>query len=156
MLSATTLTVPVWAWSGRKFGERRMLILAVFCFALAAPLLGGLSRFAAPWPFALAGFAIVGVPFAGMQVLPFTLLAHRIHEQTSGGSAAQAALTGIWTASEKLGLALGPALTGMVLMATDRDIVGGLAVFVIIAPGILMLLCLPLLRSSEGDLSPVQ
>lgn len=147
MLSATTLTVPLWAWSGRKFGERRMLVWATIAFAVAAALLGALTRFQAPWLFALAGFLIAGVPFAGMQVLPFTLLAHLIHEETSGGTAAEAMLTGMWTASEKLGLALGPALTGVALTAMRSDIVHGLGVFVMLAPSLLAVLCIPLLRS---------
>lgn len=152
MLSATTLTVPVWAWCGRKFGERRMLIVAVIGFAVAAPLLGSLARFQAPWEFALLAFLFAGIPFAGMQVLPFTLLAHLVHAETRDGSAAEASFTGIWTASEKLGLALGPALTGAALMATGSDIVHGLGVFVMMAPGLLVLLSLPLLQSAKTSL----
>jgi Na+/melibiose symporter-like transporter len=149
MLSATTLTVPLWAWLGRKFGERRMLVVAVIGFALAAPLLGALADFQAPWPLALVGFLIIGVPFAGMQVLPFTLLAHLIHEETSGGFAAEASLSGIWTASEKMGLALGPALTGAALAVVGSNIVHGLGGFVMIGPAILVVLCLPLLRGMD-------
>ncbi|MGA9794445.1 MAG: MFS transporter [Rhizomicrobium sp.] len=145
MLSATTVTVPLWAWLGRKFGERNMLVWATFAFAAAAALLGALTRFQAPWPFALAGFLMAGVPFAGMQVLPFTLLAHLIHEKTSGGSAAEATLTGMWTASEKLGLALGPALTGVALTAMHGGIVHGLGIFVLLVPTLLAVLCVPLL-----------
>jgi Na+/melibiose symporter-like transporter len=154
MLSATTLSVPLWAWAGRRFGERYMLTSAVIAFGVAASLLGFLARFEAPWSLALVGFLFAGVPFAGMQVLPFTLLAHLIHAETNGGSAAEASFTGIWTASEKLGLALGPAMTGVALMFARSDIVHGLGIFVMIGPAILAVLSLPLLHRA-GPRCPV-
>ena len=49
----------------------------------------------------------------------------------------------MWTATEKLGLALGPALTGAVLSVGGGA--GALPPFVMAAPGVLLLLSLPLL-----------
>ncbi len=144
MLSATTLTVPLWAWAGRKFGERAALVVAVVLFAAGAALLGIMARADTSWSLALIGFAVAGVPFAGMQVLPFTIIAHMIHAQGQLGTPAEGAFTGIWTASEKLGLALGPALTGVALSVVHGDIPHGLATFVIAGPAIFALLSLPL------------
>jgi glycoside/pentoside/hexuronide:cation symporter, GPH family len=69
----------------------------------------------APWSLALVGFALLGIPFGAMQVLPFTLVANLIHAGRAHDEAAEGALTGLWTATEKLGLALGPTITGLTL-----------------------------------------
>jgi glycoside/pentoside/hexuronide:cation symporter, GPH family len=50
-----------------------------------------------------------------MQVLPYTLVANLIHAGPAHDHAAEGALTGLWTATEKLGLALGPTITGLTL-----------------------------------------
>ncbi len=143
MLSATTLTVPLWAKVGRKIGERYALMTAVILFAGAAALLGTIARADMSWPLAIIGFALAGIPFAGMQVLPFTIIAHMIHAEGQRGTPAEGAFTGIWTASEKLGLALGPALTGLALSVVHGDVPHGLSTFVIVGPALIALFSLP-------------
>lgn len=115
MLIATTLTVTLWARLGRQHGELRMLRLAIVLYALAALAIGAFALWRPPWPVALIGFGLLGVPFAAMQVLPYTLAASLIRASTTRDHAAEGALTGIWTATEKLALALGPTITGLAL-----------------------------------------
>jgi GPH family glycoside/pentoside/hexuronide:cation symporter len=115
MLTATILSIPVWAFIGRRFGELRMLKLAVAGFAAFSVVLAWLARVNAGWSAALAGFAVLGIPFAGMQVLPFTMVTHLIRAECTTGPPVEGSFTGIWTGMEKLGLALGPTTTGSAL-----------------------------------------
>jgi hypothetical protein len=54
----------------------------------------------------------------------------------------------VWTAAEKLGLAFGPMLTGIVLALSHESMSRGVAPLVIVGPSILCLLSLPLLLSA--------
>lgn len=115
MLIATTATVTSWGRLGRRYGELRMLQVAVVIYALAALAIGALSLLQATWFLALLGFGLLGIPFGAMQVLPYTLVASLIHASSTQNHSAEGALTGIWTATEKFGLALGPTITGLAL-----------------------------------------
>jgi len=148
MLLVTTVTIPAWSWAGRRFGERRSLIVAVVAYAALTVALGMLARAHASWPAVLVVFGMLGAPFAAMQVLPYTMVAHLIHAESERGRAAEGSFTGVWTATEKLGLALGPAVTGVVLWLSSTPVVGSLAVLTMTGPALLTLTSLPLLRRS--------
>lgn len=150
MLSVTTLATPLWAWAGRRFGNPRMLILAVLLFAGATMALGALAVDRAAWLGGQLAFAFAGIPFAGMQVLPYTLVAHLIHETNRSGTAGGSSFTGVWTACEKLGLAFGPSLTALALVLGHNHTVDSVATLIIIGPAILVLLSLPLLTFATG------
>ncbi len=115
MLVATTATVTWWGRLGRRHGELRMLNVAVVIYVLAALTIGALALLQAPWSLALLAFALLGIPFGAMQVLPFTLVATLIHAGSAHDHCAEGTSTGIWTATEKVGLALGPTITGLAL-----------------------------------------
>lgn len=152
MLGATTLAVPAWAFIGGRIGEARALSGAVLLFAFSAAALGWAAGARLSWPLALPLFALAGLPFAGMQVLPYTLVAHLIHAE-AGGSGDEGVFTGVWTATEKLGLALGPGVVGVALQLAHGDI-GGLARVAAIAPGVIALASLPLLFASARRAAP--
>lgn len=143
MLGATTLAVPLWALVGRRWGESRALAGASLLFAAVATGVGLASLSDWSWPLVLVLFACVGAPFGGMQVLPFTLVAHLVHAE-AGGAGDEGVFTGIWTAAEKLGLTLGPGIVGLTLALVSND-VRKLAMFVTFGPGILVLASLPFL-----------
>jgi Na+/melibiose symporter-like transporter len=145
MLGATTVSMPIWAWAGRRFGTARMLTVAILMFGCGAMAIGGLALTNSGWLGARLAFALTGIPFAGMQVLPYTLVAHLVHHIAKNGQAGESSFTGVWTAAEKLGLAFGPMLTGIVLSLTHESMSGGVAPFVIVGPSVLCLLSLPLL-----------
>lgn len=152
MLGATTLAVPAWAFIGGRIGETRALSGAVLLFAVSAAALGWAASVQLAWPLALPLFALAGLPFAGMQVLPYTLVAHLIHAE-AGGSGDEGVFTGVWTAMEKLGLALGPGLVGVALQLVRGDI-RGLAHVAAIAPGVMALASLPFLFASARRAAP--
>lgn len=147
MILVTIVTVPAWSWLARKLGEVSALSLAVIAFAIAIAGVGACAYGNAPWHWVLAAFALAGAPFAGVQVLPYTLVAHLIHREARDGAASEATLTGMWTAAEKLGLALGPALTGLALVIVRQDISQGLSLFAVCASTVLLLASLPLLQA---------
>jgi Na+/melibiose symporter-like transporter len=149
MLCATTLSMPFWAWAGRRFGAARMLAAAVMLFGVGAALIGMLALESSSWTAARIAFVLAGIPFAGMQVLPYTLMAHLVHDCARAGGAGESSFTGVWTAAEKLGLAFGPALTGTVLALSQAGSTRAVAAFALRAPAILGLVSLPLLASAS-------
>jgi glycoside/pentoside/hexuronide:cation symporter, GPH family len=148
MLATTTLTIPLWAWSARHVGAARSLIFAILLFAAGALWIGSLCFSHGDWLSGRIAFAFTGVGFAGMQVLPYTLVATLIHHAASSAAAGESSFTGAWTAAEKLGLAFGPALTGVVLSIWPAEQVSAVSILVIAAPLLLGLLSMPLLLAA--------
>jgi Na+/melibiose symporter-like transporter len=70
----------------------------------------------APASVVFAATALVGVGYAGCQVFPLAMLpdAAAVDARRTGSSRV-GVYTGVWTAAETLGLALGPGLFAMVL-----------------------------------------
>ncbi len=105
---------PVWSSVGRRVGKKRGYVASSLVLALAALLLTW-SRSAPTW-WVYAATALVGVGYSGAQVFPMAMLpdtaavdARRTGESRAG------VYTGVWTAGETLGLALGPAVYALVL-----------------------------------------
>lgn len=147
MLIVTTVTVTIWGRLGRRQGELRMLRLAVTLYALAALVIGTLALVRAPWSVALLGFGLLGIPFAAMQVLPYTLAASLIRASAVRDHAAEGAFTGVWMATEKLALALGPTITGLGLWIAGSQGCAALPVIAMIVPGLLIAGSIVVLRS---------
>ena len=110
------LVMPLWTRAGRRLGKRRSLILASLLFAA-----GALGLLAAPGLPAVPVYlivAVIGCGYAGQQVFALSMLPDRIAEVTERTGRRQAGVfTGVWTAGETLGLALGPGVYALVLQA---------------------------------------
>jgi hypothetical protein len=65
---------------------------------------------------ALAAYALLALPFAGLQVVPFVLLAHRAHAAAGSAAHQRGLYTGFLTAAEKVGLALVFLLTSLLVL----------------------------------------
>lgn len=147
----TAFSVPIWSRLGQRFGERPVLAVAAMLYAATAAGVGLAAGHEASWPIVLLAFGLVGVPFAGLQVLPFTLLAHTAHAAGHDDEvSAEGALTGLWTAAEKLGLGLGPAAVGVAL-SVNGGRTESLPELMLAVPAVLMLLSLPLVLRSAGS-----
>jgi GPH family glycoside/pentoside/hexuronide:cation symporter len=73
------------------------------------------------WP-ALAGAAVFGLGQAGATSLPFAMLPQALDQSDRDLARVNAgALTGLWVAGEKLGLAIGAACAGVLLSAIGYD-----------------------------------
>jgi glycoside/pentoside/hexuronide:cation symporter, GPH family len=136
-LLATIFAVPFWSWVGKKIGLIAALKWSAASYGLSALGVGLIILYQIDWTVALAFLAFAGIPFAGLQVLPFTLVGDVIRAE---GVDAEGRFTGIWTAVEKLGLALGAVLVGQAIDLIHGNMVNGIGVFVCVIPLSLCLL----------------
>ncbi|MBO3740030.1 MFS transporter [Actinoplanes flavus] len=108
------LVMPLWTAIGKRHGKLRSLVAASLLFAtgalilLAAPALPGVAVYLI--------VAVVGAGYAGQQVFAMAMLPDCIAHDTERTGRRQAGVfTGLWTAGETLGLALGPGIYALIL-----------------------------------------
>ncbi|MFI1193035.1 MFS transporter [Micromonospora sp. NPDC020750] len=108
------LVMPLWTRVGARVGKRAALVAASVLLAAGATVL-----VAAPVLPAVAVYlvvAVIGVGYAGQQVFALAMLPDCIAYDTARTGRRQAGVfTGLWTAGETFGLALGPGIYGLVL-----------------------------------------
>ena len=99
---------------GQRIGKKRGYVASSLVLACAALLLV-MSRDAGSTTVYLAT-ALVGLGYAGCQVFPMAMLpdAAAVDARRTGENRA-GVYTGVWTAGETLGLALGPGIYALVL-----------------------------------------
>lgn len=108
------LVMPVWTRVGARAGKRAALVVASLLFAAGALAL--VASPALPAAAVYAVVALIGVGYAGQQVFALAMLPDCIAYDTARTGRRQAGVfTGLWTAGETFGLALGPGLYGLVL-----------------------------------------
>jgi Na+/melibiose symporter-like transporter len=112
------LLTPLWARIGTRVGKKKGYVAA--SLILAAGAVTAVAAEAAPAWVVFAATGMIGVGYAGAQVFPMAMLpdaaaadAHRTGENRAG------VFTGVWTAGETLGLALGPGLFALLLALGD-------------------------------------
>lgn len=164
-------SMPLWTKLARRLDKRGALLLASALFSAGGLLLSLTREMPGWWPFLCT--AIIGLGYAGMQMLPFSMVADVIAaDAVRSGHNRGGAFTGVWTAGETLALAAGPALFGQLLglagfVSSDPDtkvaqpsgaidaiLYGGTLV-----PAAFMLLSLPFLKAyrlTEADTVPGQ
>ena len=108
------LLTPGWAALGTRVGKKRGYLLASLFLAGGALLLVGAPVFPVSVVYLATG--LVGVGYAGAQVFPLSMLPDTaaVHASRTGENRA-GVFTGVWTAGETLGLALGPGLFALML-----------------------------------------
>jgi Na+/melibiose symporter-like transporter len=108
------LLTPVWAVVGARVGKRAGYVAATLFLAGGATLL--VLAQVVPSGVVYGAVGLVGIGYAGAQVFPMSMLADvaAVDAATTGQNRA-GVFTGIWTAGETLGLALGPGVFGLVL-----------------------------------------
>ncbi|BCB86672.1 MFS transporter [Phytohabitans suffuscus] len=108
------LVMPVWRRVGARVGKRRAFVWASLILAA-----GALALVAAPVLPPVAVYllvAAIGCGYAGEQVFAMSMLPDCIAYDTARTGRRQAGVfTGLWTAGETLGLALGPGIYAVVL-----------------------------------------
>ncbi|SCE88558.1 MFS transporter [Micromonospora saelicesensis] len=100
------LVTPAWLVVARRVGKQRALLGAQGAFAIGSLVLA-VGR-PAGLPVLVAAVAVLGFAFAGMQLLPFSMLPDVIRAASNSGSTGAGTYTGVWTATEATGAALGP------------------------------------------------
>lgn len=108
------LLTPLWARIGVRIGKKKGYIASSLVLASGAGLTV-IAREAPHWA-VFAAVGLIGVGYAGAQVFPLAMLpdaaaadARRTGENRVG------VFTGVWTAGETLGMALGPGLFALML-----------------------------------------
>lgn len=108
------LVMPLWRWVGERHGKLRGYVAASACFGSGAALVM-LAPFV-PDVVVYLVTALVGVGYAGMSVFGLAMLPDCIGADAARTGKRQAGVfTGLWTAGETLGLALGPGIYAGVL-----------------------------------------
>ncbi|WP_328456729.1 MFS transporter [Streptomyces sp. NBC_00386] len=164
LVAPSAVAVPLWAKAAGRWGRLRCLTVATCGYALGAAALlpaagSGSGTVAIATTLALCG--LLGVCYAALQVLPLALLPDTVHADTARtGQIQSGAFTGLWTAGETVGLAVGPgaysialAATGFVSSTLDHPVAQsatartGILLGFSLVPALLMLLSLPALRA---------
>lgn len=111
------LVMPLWSRAGTRLGKPRAFGVASLLFAAGALALVAAPVLPAPVVYLLV--ALIGAGYAGQQVFGMAMLPDCIAYDTARTGRRQAGVfTGIWTAGETFGLALGPGIYGLVLQLT--------------------------------------
>jgi GPH family glycoside/pentoside/hexuronide:cation symporter len=93
-------------------------VYASLLFAAGALLIGVLALAHAPSALAYAATAIVGAGYAGQQVFGLAMLPDCIaYDAVRTGRRQAGVFTGLWTAGETFGMALGPGIFAVLLAA---------------------------------------
>ncbi|WP_338694412.1 MFS transporter [Streptomyces sp. Q6] len=167
LIVPSLLAMPLWLAVGRRTGKRNAAVGASLCFLAGA--LGAAAGRELPPSLVYVAVALAGVGYAGMQMLPMAMLGDAIAADAyRSGRRRAGVFTGLWTAGETLGLALGPGLFGLVLAlgdfvssdADERVAQPGSALTAIVVgfgalPALLLVLSIPLLaryRLTEAEL----
>ena len=109
--------MPAWVAIGRRVGKRRGYVLALLAYGLLCLPMGLVPQDRPSLLYLLIGFA--GLAYAGTQLFPFSMLPDTMHAgQAQSGVQQEGVLAGLFTASEKIGMAVGPLITGLLLAAT--------------------------------------
>lgn len=153
------IMMPVWPRIGARWGKLWGFRFACIIFGIGAA--GLCAALVLPVGVSFVFVALAGVGYAGIQVFPLAILPDLISREEERTGATRAGIAaGVWTASETLGLALGPGLFGLILSAggyvstVDSSAAQpGSAVTAILLgfsllPGVLVVLGIPLLRRS--------
>ncbi|GGK96445.1 MFS transporter [Mangrovihabitans endophyticus] len=118
------LVMPLWSRIGRSIGKLRSMVVASLLFAAGALALLGAG--AVPPVAVYLIVAVIGVGYAGQQVFALAMLPDRIAHDTARTGRRQAGVfTGLWTAGETFGLALGPGIFALVLQLSGYESASG-------------------------------
>ena len=108
------ITMPIWVWLSRRYDKRGAMVLSSSLF-LAGTV--GMSFSASLGSvYAHACVLLVGIGYAGLQLLQFSMLSDVIvHDALVTGKRRAGAFTGLWTAAETVVFAFGALVLGWLL-----------------------------------------
>ncbi|MFB7251442.1 MFS transporter [Microbacterium sp. NPDC056234] len=169
LIAPALLMAPVWKGIADRVGKERAFRLASLIFLLATLVLVAMIWVPGWW--ILVPVALAGAAYAGMQTLPMAMLPDVIaHDRSAhAGTNRSGVFSGVWTAGETTGMALGATVLSVVLAITgylestagvvvDQPVaaVAGIAVAFSVLPAVLMALSLVALsryRLRERDIA---
>ncbi len=117
LIAPALFCAPLWGVIARRIGKERGFVLASILFGVAALALTALIW--APGPWVYLPVALAGAGYAGMQSLPMAMLPDVItHDAVAHGEGQAGTFSGVWTAGETTGMALGATALTLMLAAT--------------------------------------
>lgn len=158
LVGPSLLVMPLWARVGVRADKRAGFLAASLLFLAGTVLLLVVSLADVAGAVVFALVAVCGIGYAGMQMFPLSMLPDTVSAATAvSGKRSAGAYTGIWTAGETTGFALGPALVlvllavmGFVSSTADETVaqpdsaVTGVVLAFTVLPSVLIALSLPL------------
>lgn len=115
LVAPSLAVMPVWRRAADRFGKASALLVATAGFAIGVVALAACADAGAVGP-SVGVAALLGAGFAGLQLLPFSLLPDVIAaDERRTASRPAGAFTGVWSAGETAGAALGPAVYALAL-----------------------------------------
>jgi glycoside/pentoside/hexuronide:cation symporter, GPH family len=167
LIAPALIAAPAWGSVARRLGKERAFAIASSIFAIAALSIAGALW--APGPWIYAPVALAGIAYAGMQSLPMAMLPDVIsHDEATSGPGHAGAFSGVWTAGETIGFALGAttltvmlALTGYISSTADQSVtqpdaaIAGIILSFSVVPAVLIgvsLLALARYRLRRADI----
>lgn len=162
----TLLSIPAWAWLGRRYGKRNVYMASGLAYALVAfswlASVGG-----EPGWITDVRLAVTGVITAGLLVMGFSLLPDTMeHNTRTTGEALEGTMSAVYSIVEKGTAAVGPLIAGVVLQwsgfvsaaggklppAQSASAIASIVILAAILPGVCNLLGVWMLtRLSLGD-----
>jgi Na+/melibiose symporter-like transporter len=156
LVGPAVLVMPVWRSVGLRIGKHRAFLVASLFFVAGTLLLLALRVLPQVGVYATVG--LVGIAYAGMQMFPLSMLPDTLAADAArSGRQRAGTFTGLWTAGETTGFALGPAIvagvlavTGFVSSTQAQDVtqpasaVTGIVLAFSLLPAFLALLSVPL------------
>lgn len=117
LVGPALLATPAWTAISRRMGKERAFLGASILFLVASATISVAIWMPGAWIY--AAVAAAGIAYAGMQSLPMAMLPDVIsHDERESGPGQAGTFTGIWTAGETVGFALGATAVSLVLAAT--------------------------------------
>ncbi len=113
LIAPALVFMPVWTRLSARRGKEWSFRVATVLFAVATVAMVPLAW--APGAWIYGPTALAGIAYAGMQALPMAMLADVISHDSATSGGRGGAFSGVWTAGETTGLALGPAILSIVL-----------------------------------------
>ncbi len=113
LIAPALLLTPLWGAAARRWGKQPVYVVATTVFAVAALSILGLLW--APGAWVYLPVALAGAAYAGMQALPLAMLPDVMARD---GRDRAGVMSGVWTAGETAGMALGATVLTLVLAAT--------------------------------------
>lgn len=151
------LVTVVWQRVGARLGKKRGYVVSSILLAAGALALVGAGSL--PLAVVYAATALAGIGYAGAQVFPLAMLPDTAAvDAARSGQNRVGVFTGVWTAGETLGLAVGPGVYALVLalggyrsssgatVAQPESAVTAITVGFSVLPAVLVLLSLLVLR----------
>jgi sugar (glycoside-pentoside-hexuronide) transporter len=164
LMGSGLVSMPFWAAMSRRFGKLNCYTSAVILYAfisLGLVFIDGEGT----GTFLYVLCAVLGIPFGCIMMMPFSMMTDAVRfDSIQTGLHREGVFTGLWTAGEKGGLALGPMIAGVFLslfgfaeasggtaVEQTTSAIWGIRLAFAIAPSVIVLGSLLILRLYDLD-----